>query len=72
MTGAEALQDRWKLTGVARSNGESVLIFSDRQEQTTVHLTSDGDLDGWLVKDSGADYVVLAMGTDEVWLGLTN
>lgn len=72
ISGAEALQDRWKLTGVARSNGESVLIFSDRKEKMTVHLTSDGDLDGWSVKDSGTDYVVLAMGTDEVWLGLAN
>jgi hypothetical protein len=43
-----------------------VLILSDRREQKTVRLSSDDDLDGWAVKESGRNYAVLVHGDDEV------
>ncbi len=62
----EALQERWQLTGVVSANGARVLILSDRRERKTVRLGSEGDLDGWAVKESGRNYAVLVHGDDEV------
>jgi chromosome partitioning protein len=62
----KALQERWQLTGVVSANGARVLILSDRREQKTVRLSSDDDLDGWAVKESGRNYAVLVHGDDEV------
>ena len=62
--------ERWQLTGVVSANGARVFMLNDRQEEATVHLRSDGDLDGWTVKDSGPDFAVLAQGDDEIRLVL--
>jgi chromosome partitioning protein len=67
---ADALRDRWQLTGVVSANGERVLVLNDRHEEATVRLQSDGSLDGWSVKDAGADYAVLVQGEDEVHFAL--
>ena len=67
---AAALRDRWQLTGVVSANGARVLMLNDREEQSTVRLSSDGNLDGWAVKDAGPDYAVLVQGDDEVRLRL--
>ena len=66
----EALQERWQLTGVVSANGIDVLMLSDHEEQTTVRLSGDTDLDGWAVKESGPNYAVLVQGEDEVRLVL--
>lgn len=66
----EALQERWQLTGVVSANGTDVLMLSDREEQTTVRLSGDSDLDGWAVKEAGSNYAVLVQGEDEVRLVL--
>jgi chromosome partitioning protein len=66
----EALQERWQLTGVVSANGTDILMLSDREEQTTVRLSGDSDLDGWAVKESGSNYAVLVQGDDEVRLVL--
>ena len=62
----EALQERWQLTGVVSANGARVLILNDRQNQETVRVDSDGELDGWAVKESGPNYAVLVQGNDKV------
>jgi chromosome partitioning protein len=67
---ADALRDRWQLMGVVGANGERVLVLSDRYEEATVRLQSDGSLDGWSVKDVGANYAVLVQGEDEVHFAL--
>jgi chromosome partitioning protein len=67
---ADALQERWQLTGVVSANGTDILMLSDREEQTTVRLSGDSDLDGWAVKESGPNYAVLVQGEDEVRLVL--
>jgi chromosome partitioning protein len=67
---SEALQERWQLTGVVSANGTDVLMLSDREEQRTVRLSGDSDLDGWAVKESGSNYAVLVQGEDEVRLVL--
>jgi hypothetical protein len=66
----EALQERWQLTGVVSANGTDVIMLSDREEQRTVRLSGDSDLDGWAVKESGSNYAVLVQGEDEVRLVL--
>jgi chromosome partitioning protein len=66
----EALQERWQLTGVVSANGTDVLMLSDREEQTTVRLSGNSDLDGWAIKESGPTYAVLVQGEDEVRLVL--
>jgi chromosome partitioning protein len=65
-----ALRDRWQLTGVVSANGDRVLMLNDREEEATVRLRSDGNLDGWKVKDAGPNYAVLVQGDDEVRLVL--
>ena len=67
-----ALQDRWQLTGVVSANGARVLMLNDREQEATVRLSSDGNLDGWAVKDAGPDYAVLVQGDDEVRLVLND
>jgi chromosome partitioning protein len=62
----KALQERWQLTGVVSANGARVLILNDRQSQETVRVDSDGELDGWAVKESGPNYAVLVQGSDSV------
>lgn len=62
----EALQERWQLTGVVSANGARVLILNDRHKQETVRLKSDGELNGWAVKESGPNYAVLVQGSDKV------
>ncbi len=67
---ADALQQRWQLTGVVSANGARVLMLSDREEAGTVHLSGDGNLDGWTVKDAGPNFAVLIQGEEEVRLVL--
>ena len=67
-----ALRDRWQLTGVVSANGARVLMLNDREEDATVRLSTDDDLDGWAVKDAGPDYAVLVQGDDEVRLLLND
>ena len=69
-TARGTLQERWQLTGVVSANGDRVFMLNDREEDATVHLSSDGDLDGWTIKDSGPDFAVLVQGEDEIRLVL--
>jgi chromosome partitioning protein len=70
VSAADAMQQRWQLTGVVSANGARVLMLNDRQEAGSVRLSGDDDLDGWTVKDSGPDFAVLVQGEDEVRLVL--
>jgi len=47
-------------------------MLNDREQEATVRLSSDGNLDGWAVKDAGPDYAVLVQGDDEVRLVLND
>lgn len=66
----EKLRERWQLTGVARTNGDTLVMLSDRSDNRTVHLSADDELDGWAVQESGADYAVLVQGERAVRLVL--
>lgn len=66
----EKLRERWQLTGVARTNGDTLVMLSDRSDNRTVHLSADDELDGWAVQESGSDYAVLVQGERAVRLVL--
>jgi chromosome partitioning protein len=66
----EMLRDRWQLSGVAYQGGSSVIILRDRVEQTSRRISDDADLDGWMVRDLGRDYVLFAQNGEEVRLAL--
>ena len=66
----DALQERWQLTGVVSANGANVVMLSDREENRTVRLSANSDLNGWAIKESGPNYAVLVQGEDEVRLVL--
>ena len=70
VSAADAMQQRWQLTGVVSANGARVLMLNDRQEAGTVHLGADDKLDGWTVKDAGPNFAVLVQGEEEVRLVL--
>jgi chromosome partitioning protein len=70
VSAADAMQQRWQLTGVVSANGARVLMLNDRQEAESVRLSGDDDLDGWTVKDAGPNFAVLVQGADEVRLVL--
>jgi chromosome partitioning protein len=66
----DSLGDRWQLTGVVRANGESILVLASRQDEHTVNLVPGGELDGWVVTESGPDFAILAQNGEEVRLQL--
>jgi hypothetical protein len=68
----EMLRDRWQLSGIAYQDGSSVIILRDRVEQTSRRISDDADLDGWMVRDLGRDYVLFAQNGEEVRLALND
>jgi len=54
------LRERWQLNGIARVNGSSIMIVSDRNDRSTRSLGTDDELDGWTVIDTGVDYVLFS------------
>jgi chromosome partitioning protein len=64
------LDDRWQLTGVVRANGESVIVLASRRDDHTVSLTHGGELDGWVVTESGPDFAVLVQDGEKIRLRL--
>lgn len=62
----------WRLAGVVTGNGERVLVLNDHRDNTTVHLGTNSELDGWSVTDSGSDFAVLRQGDHEVHLALND
>lgn len=67
---AEEPDARWRLTGVVQSGDARVLMLSDENNDTTVNLNIDDEIDGWSVADSGSDYAVLRQDGREVRLAL--
>lgn len=66
----DQLRQQWELSGVVQWEGSSVLILSDRYDHSTRKISTDTDLDGWTVRDSGPDYAVFAQNGEEVRLVL--
>jgi chromosome partitioning protein len=66
----ENLADRWQLTGVIHANGESVIVLADRRDEQTVSLSQGGELDGWVVTESGPDFAVLAQDGEQIRMRL--
>ena len=70
VSAGDKLRQKWQLSGVAQRADSSVLILSDRHDQTTQRVSADVDLDGWVVTDAGPDYAVLVQNGEEVRLTL--
>ncbi len=67
---SEKLRQKWQLSGIARAGDASVMILSDRHDNSVRRLGADDDLDGWTVTDAGADYAVFSQNGAEVRLVL--
>jgi len=70
LSARDQLREQWELSGVVQWEGSSVLILSDRYDNTTRKISKDAGLDGWTVRDSGPDYAVFAQNGEEVRLVL--
>ena len=67
---AEALRQKWRLSGIATVDGADVVILSERHAKTTRSVQAQDDLDGWTVMDAGPDYAVFSQKGEEVRLVL--
>ena len=66
----DKLKRRWELSGVAQWDGSSLLILSDRHDNSTRRISKGVDLDGWIITDTGPDYAIFARSGEEVRLAL--
>ncbi len=64
----DQFRQKWQLSGVARSEGDSVLLLSQRDDRTTHRIRAGNDFDGWRVSDAGADYAIFTQNDNEVRL----
>ena len=62
------LTRNWKLNGVASIDGASVMLLSDRRDNSVRSVDAGAELDGWGVVDAGADYAVFERNGEEVRL----
>lgn len=62
---------KWQLSGVAHSEGTSVVLLTDRENHATHRINPDSAVDGWIVTDAGPNFAVFAQGDTNVRLGLT-
>jgi len=62
----EALKEKWELSGVAQAGPNNVVILRDRANLTTRRVTSDIDMEGWLVTEAGHNFAVLAHDDEEI------
>ena len=67
---ADKLRQKWKLSGIARVDGASVMILSGRHDKTIRRVSVEADLDGWTVMDAGSNYAVFSQNGEEVRLVL--
>lgn len=67
---SEELEDRWQLNGVILQGASSVLILTDRVDKSSLRMTDDANLDGWIVADVGSDYAVFSQFGERVRLDL--
>jgi hypothetical protein len=70
VNGGDKLIGKWRLSGVAKVDGSSVLILSDRRDKTTRWVSVDDDIDGWTVTAAGTNYGVFARNGREARLDL--
>ena len=67
----DTLRQKWQLSGVVQSGGAHIVLLTDPSDSSTRRVTAEIDVDGWLVKDAGRDYAVLAKNGEEVRLQLS-
>lgn len=67
----DTLRRKWQLSGVVQSGGAHVVLLTDPSDSSTRTVTAEIDVDGWLVKDAGRDFAVLAKNGEEVRLQLS-
>ncbi len=70
VTLGEQLSEQWQLSGIARSGPLNVAMLQDRYGPATRRVTANVDLDGWVIADTGTDFVVLARDGERVRLDL--
>jgi chromosome partitioning protein len=63
-------RQKWQLRGVAKSGEAHVVLLTDISNSSTRTVTEGIHVDGWLVKEAGRDFVVLAKNGEEVRLRL--
>jgi len=66
----DKLRQKWQLSGVVKIGGDSVMILSDRHDDSSRRVSAKDDLDGWAVVDAGSNYAVFSQGGEEVRLVL--
>jgi chromosome partitioning protein len=67
----DTLREKWQLSGVVQSGGGHVVLLTRTSDASTRTVTAGIDVDGWLVKDAGRDFAVLAKDGEEVRLKLS-
>jgi hypothetical protein len=66
----DQLRQKWRLSGIARIGGVSVMILSGRHDKTIRRVSAKDDFDGWTVMDAGSNYAVFSQKGEEVRLEL--
>jgi len=66
----DQLRQKWRLSGIARIGGASVMILSGRHDKTIRRVRAKDDFDGWTVMDAGSNYAVFSQKGEEVRLEL--
>ncbi|MDH4107142.1 MAG: ParA family protein [Gammaproteobacteria bacterium] len=66
----EKVREKWQLNGVAKVGKDSIVILRDRLDDSTLRVAAGGNVDGWIVSDTGADYAVLAQDGEKLRLEL--
>jgi chromosome partitioning protein len=72
LSSAHALQQKWQLSAVVRQGRDYAVLLTDRSGLSTRKVTTEVDVDGWLVEDAGPSFAVLAKAGEQVRLQLSN
>ena len=67
---SDNLRQKWQLSGIAKIDGASVIIVSNRHNKTTRRISAKDDLDGWIVTDAGSNYADFSQKGQQVRLEL--
>lgn len=65
---SDELTRNWRLSGVARVEGEYVALITDSTGSITRRVSSSGRVDGWRLIDAGPGYAVVENDGEEVRL----
>jgi chromosome partitioning protein len=70
-TPSDEFTQKWYLSGIARAGDELIAVLADKSGSITRKVTSKKRVEGWLLKEVGAGFAVLANDGEEVRLKLS-